>query len=378
MENRNIIPGSNPSNIDITFDEDITDINLGQKVNPGIFDTEEDEVDPVDEELEDDQTEKDSEVDQDEDDFDVDSLTEGQAFYALLSSNGVEIYDQAPDDISMSKIAEDIPAFIKYAIETEVNQAKELLGKYKDYYELEAQGVSKEQLNPALELENYLNLDLNSPQVSTADLVNLVKQMHLRRGLDDSEATALANMDSKDPVMLQSKAEKAQDFFSNYIENIKSTVMNQKQSEIQQQQERFKSEHDGFLNELNQTSLDRDAKQSLYDLRYKRDQIISYVDDSGKEVRDMVTKYDILMYQLNNNPTKLISVLNFMQNDFTDAKSDSSNYIQNKALQKLKDRLDGRSQVRETQQSNSRNTKNQKTVKPVGMTNFGFSEIDLS
>ena len=72
-------------------------------------------------------------------------------------------------------------------------------------------------------------------------------------------------------------------------------------------------EHEQFVNVLNNSeNYSKQERQNLYDIRYKRNQLITYQDDNGVEKQDYVTRYDILQYNIENNPEYLVSMLKYM------------------------------------------------------------------
>ena len=240
----------------------------------------------------------------------------------------------------MEQFVKDIPEYIS-SIEQEIRRDEAAkLGKFQEYYEMMVnQEIEPEALKPALVLESTASMDLNDRSITTEDLINVIKTKHLVRGLSDEEATALANLNSKDLNKLKDEALNAQDFISQTIENIKKDVVLEKEMDQKTREQDLLQEQNSFVEALNSLNLTKNQKQEFFDIRYKRDQQITYTDENGIQRRDLVTKFDVLSHQLYSNPKKLVAFIDFLAND-QDApnlkKSVASSYSK-----KLLERLEG-------------------------------------
>ena len=345
--------GIDSSSLDNITDDDIKVIDTpnlpkDDKVDLGIgnldLDKDQDKVDPEkdnkDEGAEDGDEDPGDDNENDDLEKDIDSLTTAEVVVELLNQEGLQIYNEIPKGLTMEQFVKDIPEYIS-SIEQEIRRDEAAkLGKFQEYYEMMVnQEIEPEALKPALVLESTASMDLNDRSITTEDLINVIKTKHLVRGLSDEEATALANLNSKDLNKLKDEALNAQDFISQTIENIKKDVVLEKEMDQKTREQDLLQEQNSFVEALNSLNLTKNQKQEFFDIRYKRDQQITYTDENGIQRRDLVTKFDVLSHQLYSNPKKLVAFIDFLAND-QDApnlkKSVASSYSK-----KLLERLEG-------------------------------------
>lgn len=297
------------------------------------------------------------------DEPEVDNLTQAEALVELLGTEGLQIYNEIPKGLTMEQFIKDIPEYIG-SIEQEIRRDEATkLGKFQEYYEMMSSGISGEELKPAMLLENIVEADLNNPTLTTADLIDIVKTKHLLRGLSEHEADALAGINSKNIEALKAEAIASQGFVSEYIENIKEDVRSRKEYEQEQEKAAFEQEQQAFVQVLNQSAqYSKEQKKELFDIRYKRDQQVSWTDDEGNVQRDFVTKYDVLMHQIQTDPNKLLDIIEYMNSGF-DMKKAVKADVENSYAKKLFAKLEGRTVV-----NNSKNNRDEST-KPVSQFN---------
>lgn len=341
---------------------DKVDLGIGNNLNLDkdqvITDPEKDKEDDEDEDQGDDNESDDLEKD-------IDNLTTAEVVVELLNQEGLQIYNEIPKGLTMEQFVKDIPEYIS-SMEQEIrNDEAAKLGKFQEYYEMMVnQEIEPEALKPALILESTASMDLNDRSITTEDLINVIKTKHLVRGLSDEEATALANLNSKDLNKLKDEALNAQDFISQTIENIKKDVVLEKEMDQKTREQDLLQEQNSFVEALNSLNLTKNQKQEFFDIRYKRDQQITYTDENGVQRRDLVTKFDILSHQLYSDPKKLVAFIDFLSND-QDApnlkKSVASSYSK-KLLERLEGSKEKKSDNNNFRQKNQVSTNTQNKI----------------
>ena len=247
----------------------------------------------------------------------LDQFEDGAAIAGYLQESGLSIYNELDPNLTVEQFAQDLTEFVPDAIsrgiEKKWEQEKATMGSFADYYELHKNGIPAESLNPAIEVEKFASFDIDNIDNTNTDLSNLVTQMLTRQGMDPELVQTTVEALEANPDKLRSQAEKSVNFHKEFIESVKQEAVNRFQYDQQKKESEQQEEHEQFVNVLNNSEgYSKQEKQDLYDIRYKRNQIITYQDDNGVEKQDYVTKYDILQYNIENNPEYLVSMLKYM------------------------------------------------------------------
>lgn len=370
MDLKNFLPAVVDSELDsITEDDIITNQNQDGEQQKQVNPFDETRFEKPQEDLEKSKSDEletdDPKLSEDDNTTDVDSFTQAEALVELLNTEGLQIYNEIPKGLTMEQFVKDIPEYIS-SIESEIRRDESAkLGKFQEYYEMMVNGISGEDLKPAMMLENIVDLDLDAPNMTTADLIDVIKTKHLLRGLSDNEATALANLNAKNVEVLKQESLASQQYVADYIENIKQDVVRQKESEQEQQKAQFEAEQRSFIDALNQsTQYTKEQKKEFFDMRYKRDQQVSWTDSDGNMQRDFVTKYDLLMHQIQTDPRKLLDIIEYMSSGF-DLKKAVKNDVATEYTKKLFAKLEGNTIIDNTSNSKRKEIEGQSRFNSV-------------
>lgn len=289
-------------------------------------DQEEDLEDPIEEENEEDLSEK----------------SNAELFNTLLKNNGLDIYEELPEDFSFERLAQDLPNYADQLAAAKYKEKLEEAGRIGEYIEMIQSGVNPEALNPALELEKLIGVDLNNESATEEDFYNMVVQVEMRKGNDEETATIIAEgLRNKGIDVLKEKALAHQEFVGEYVETLKNQAQQQYQQEQMQQEQALKEEHDSFVKALQQTDLPRAEKERIYDFQYNRDQLVTFTNAKGEQEQTYVTKYDLALHNIMQDPSKHVKLLEFVASGL-DLPKYKKHKIENSINKQILDQLEGK------------------------------------
>lgn len=310
---------------------------------------------------------------------DLADLSEAGLVMKLLEDNGFKMYEELDKGLTWEDLAKDIPEYINQAIDNGVElavQAKmEKYDKIAEYIKLvEEKGIPTETLNPAIQVEKYANFDIDNPNATEADLSNLVKEMYLRKGLGDTEAEGLAKL-AKAEGRLKEAANQSKEFHKEYINNIRTQALRDAEMKKQRDAQVAKQQQEAFVSEIQKGTLgnlpiSKQEQQLIFNTRYNKDQLVTYKDANGNDQKAYVTKFDLGMYQIQQDPSKLALLTYLIANDFDI--SSFNGKIKNQISKNIIDELENRSARDKQTRSNSRTAKSPTPVSKYQSQSFGM------
>jgi len=252
----------------------------------------------------------------------LDNYSQAALAVQLFAENGLEIYNELDKNLSFESLGKDIPQYIEQTAQTIADQKLKEYGDYADYLKLIVdKGIPRETLDPAIEVQKIASFDINNPNVTEDQLFGLVKEMHLRRDLNENEAEALANV-SKNNKTLQADAQKSIEFHNNYITGIKQNALNAHNAELQATQDQQQSDYNGLITvvgsgKIGDINLSKQDQQNIVNTIHVKDQLVKWQDAEGTDQQSYVSKYDLGMYQVSQDPEKLALLAYLIHNDFS-------------------------------------------------------------
>lgn len=295
--------------------------------------------DDIDEDQDEDLEDPIEEVEEEED---LSEKSNAELFNTLLKNNGLDIYEELPEDFSFERLAQDLPNYADQLAAAKYREKLEEAGRIGDYIEMIQSGVNPEALNPALELEKLMSIDLNNESTTEEDFYNMVVQVEMRKGNDEETATIIAEgLRNKGIDVLKEKALAHQEFVGEYVENLKQQAQQQYQQEQMQQEQALKEEHDSFVKALQQTDLPRAEKERIYDFQYNRDQLVTFTNARGEQEQTYVTKYDLALHNIMQDPSKHVKLLEFVASGL-DLPKYKKHKIENSINKQILDQLEGK------------------------------------
>lgn len=293
-------------------------------------------------------------IEEEEEEEDLSEKSNAELFNTLLKNNGLDIYEELPEDFSFERLAQDLPNYADQLAAAKYREKLEEAGRIGDYIEMIQSGVNPEALNPALELEKLMGIDLNNESTTEEDFYNMVVQVEMRKGNDEETATIIAEgLRNKGIDVLKEKALAHQEFVGEYVENLKQQAQQQYQQEQMQQEQALKEEHDSFVKALQQTDLPRAEKERIYDFQYNRDQLVTFTNARGEQEQTYVTKYDLALHNIMQDPSKHVKLLEFVASGL-DLPKYKKHKIENSINRQILDQLEGKARSKsKSSKSNS-------------------------
>jgi len=252
-----------------------------------------------------------------------DEYSKAALFSKLLMDSGMPIFaEEVPKDLDPLKFVESVKKYNESTVTQIVNNKLEALGRDAEYLKMKQAGIDLNTLTPALQAEKYAQFDLTDPKLTDDKLEEVVRAMYNKQVSDPDTIDGLIALDKQNNV-LKDKATKSVEFHDNYIKHIKNLAITKHQDEIAKQNLEQKAYTDDFIENLRNTEeidgvkVTDELRAQIYDNQFKKDQPIKYVNDEGLEQIEYVTKHDAMMYELVNNPKKLIKLHYLLMNDFS-------------------------------------------------------------
>lgn len=285
---------------------------------------------------------------------DLSEKSNAELFNTLLKNNGLDIYEELPEDFSFERLAQDLPNYADQLAAAKYKEKLEEAGRIGDYIEMIQSGVNPESLNPAIELERLMGVDLNSDSVTEEDFYNMVVEVEMRKGNDEETATIIAEgLKNRGADVLKEKALAHQEFVGEYVETLKKQAQQQYQQEQMQKEQTLKEEHDSFVKALQQTDLPRAEKERIYDFQYNRDQLVTFTNAKGEQEQTYVTKYDLALHNIMQDPSKHVKLLEFVASGL-DLPKYKKHKIENSINRQILDQLEGKTRSKsKSSKSNS-------------------------
>jgi len=358
MELNNLIEGSNEPNVknlsDITDNDFVIslDTNSLQNQQQNTFDNNDyqnnidnvnQDPDPnVDPNLDPNKDNKDDDQKKSEEEDDLVDYSPMSLTALALAEEGFNFFgEEIPKDLKARDFVDNFKNFTTNYLQNQVNQLGEIAKYVK--YKIET-GGEIEDLSPALELEQYINYDINNPEVDEEDLEIIVRAMYTRQVADVSLVDGLIEAD-KNKNQLYDKAVKAKQFLAGYRDQlIEQANANYKNNQLLEQQ-RVREESSAFAGALSQldniagVKITDNERSQLFDMMYKKDKLVTIQDpNTGQLQQDYLTEYDLAIYNTVNDPVRLAKLLYFLKNDFNLTKVE--NQIQRKSNKSLLEMLD--------------------------------------
>lgn len=309
-------------------------------------------------------------------DTNLDSLTEAALLIKYLDESGLQIYNEINKDLSFEDLAKDIPEFIDNQVGYIVEQRLKTFGEYADYIKMIDEGVPREAINPALQAQKYASLNIEDPKVTNDELYDLVKSMHLRKGLDEEYADQLAEL-SKSKGNLKEDAIKSVNYHREYVEHIKQSAKREYEASVESDRQKKHADYSNFVNTIKAgdvmgLNLNNKEQALVHDTVYKADQPVNYVDpNTGEQHQGYVTKYEIGLHQAANDPKKMAIIAYLIANDFNISAFKSTNKLQNNKT--IIDQLEKRGQERKSNTTRSNNSN-----RTFSKTPFMSKEFDIT
>lgn len=384
MNKESFIPGEISIDPMDQLDNDLIDDSQLETEEIDLNETNEDDaLDDSDNSIDDQQIDQDDtspEDKQDKEDSDDDSFddySEAALAVKLIEESGLQIYNELNKDLTFEDLARDVPEYITQAVEARIEERLEELGEYADYIKLLDSGVPKESIQPAIEIQRIASFDLKNPEVTEDHLFDLVKTMYLRKGLADTEATALAEV-SKNSKRLEEDAEKSIEFHSEYINGIKQKALQEYQYNQQRDKERQEQEYQKFLgviqgSKIGGIEVNKKEQKIIHDAVYNKNQLIKYTNEHGQEAEAFVSKYELGLYQASQNPEKMAIIAYLIANDFN--LNSFKNIAEASVSRSILNKLENKSTSKRNNNNNRNNQDfqtNKKTTSPYPVQEFNI------
>ena len=245
----------------------------------------------------------------------------------LLVDNGMQLFNEdnpLPKDLSPEQLVESINLYNNQIVEQKFNNRLQQLGRDAEYIQLKKQGVDMDQLDPAIQAEKYATFNVEDPSVTEDHLEVVVRAMYNKQLTNPDKTTidGLIELDKKNNA-LKEKAIISTKFHEEFINNVKTQAKLNYENNLKQETMLMQQEADIFAEKLRNTKkigdieLTDEIRSQIYDNQWKRDQIIRYQDEQGNEQVEYLTKYEVMIHQMVNNPDNLIKLHYHLMNNFS-------------------------------------------------------------
>ncbi len=265
-----------------------------------------------------------------------DDYSHAALFSKLLGENGLAIFDDSEfkKDLSPVEFVEQFKNKTSVYTNNIIKQELDTLGSIKAHVEaIYHNNISPDVINPLINLQRYADMDMNDNDLIENDIIDSVKSMYKLQGVADELIPDLIEMD-KEKGVLVSKGTKSKEIHNAYINNTLENIKKNKEFEdlqARQQQERESAMFVGKLRSIdtlyNQKITDS-HKAAIFDNIYKRDQLVNIQGEDNRQEQVLMTKYELLMYNIVNDPEKFIKLNYLLLNDLNyDSTSNNDNSI---------------------------------------------------
>jgi hypothetical protein len=273
---------------------------------------------------------------------DFDDYSHAALFSKLLGENGLSIFDdtELKRDLSPVEFVEQFKNKTNAYTNSIIKQELDSLGTIKAHVEaIYHNNIDPEVVNPLISLQRYADMDINNPDLTENDIIDSVKSMYKLQGVADDLISDLVEMD-KEKGILVAKAGKSKEVHNAYIGNAFENIKRNKEFEDLQAKQQQERESAAFVEKLrsvdnlyNQKITDS-HRAAIFDNIYKRDQLVNIQGEDNKQEQVLMTKYELLMYNVVNNPEKFIKLNYLLLNDlnYTDNNGNDNSININKKI----------------------------------------------